>query len=133
MFVDRLENTRADKEERGIITQAFLYRCLNYAEMAEKLYESLSEIDNSSKAGKNINFNLLTYISKFEYDYGRNILPKLKELESKEKKSKSDEEKIEIIKELRSKFMEEIDDKQGNFLTKYMRIVLNYIIYLNRK
>ena len=61
------------------------------------------------------------------------ILPKLKELESKEKKSKADEEKIEIIKELRSKFMEEIDDKQGNFLTKYMRIVLNYIIYLNRK
>ena len=132
-FAERLQRIYGNKEERGIITQAFLYRCLNYAEMAEKLYESLSEIDNSSKAGKNINFNLLTYISKFEYDYGRNILPKLKELESKEKKSKADEEKIEIIKELRSKFMEEIDDKQGNFLTKYMRIVLNYIIYLNRK
>lgn len=132
-FAEKLQKIYGNKEERGIITQAFLYRCLNYAEMAEKLYESLSEIDNSSKAGKNINFNLLTYISKFEYDYGRNILPKLKELEYKEKKSKADEEKIEIIKELRSKFMEEIDDKQGNFLTKYMRIVLNYIIYLNRK
>ena len=46
---------------------------------------------------------------------------------------KDKEEKVEIIKELRNKFMEEIDNKQGNFLTKYMRIVLNYIIYLNRK
>ena len=46
---------------------------------------------------------------------------------------KDNEEKVEIIKELRNKFMEEIDDKKGNFLTKYMRIVLNYIIYLNRK
>lgn len=152
-FAEKLQKIYGNKEERGIITQAFLYRCLNYAEMAEKLYESLSEIDNSSKAGKNINFNLLTYISKFEYDYGRNILPKLKELESEIQKNrkklekvkdnqeknniakiiKDNEEKVEIIKELRSKFMEEIDDKQGNFLTKYMRIVLNYIIYLNRK
>ena len=152
-FAEKLQKIYGNKEERGIITQAFLYRCLNYAEMAEKLYESLSEIDNSSKAGKNINFNLLTYISKFEYDYGRNILPKLQKLEyeigkNKEKLEKvrnneeknniakiikDNEEKVEIIKELRSKFMEEIDDKQGNFLTKYMRIVLNYIIYLNRK
>ena len=61
------------------------------------------------------------------------MLPKLRELETKEKKSKEDEEKIEIIKELRSKFMEEINDEEGNFLTKYMKIVLNYIIYLNRK
>lgn len=132
-FAERLQRIYGNKEEKGIITQAFLYRCLNYTEMAEKLYESFLGIDNNSKAGKNLDFNLLTYVSKFEYDYGRNILPKLKELESKEKKSKADEEKIEIIKELRSKFMEEIDDKQGNFLTKYMRIVLNYIIYLNRK
>ena len=132
-FTERLQKIYGNKEKKGIITQAFLYRCLNYTEMAEKLYESLLEIDNNSKAGKNLDFNLLTYVSKFEYDYGRNILPKLKELESKEKKSKADEEKIEIIKELRSKFMEEIDDKQGNFLTKHMRIVLNYIIYLNRK
>ena len=101
--------------------------------MAEKLYKSLLEIDNNSKAGKNLDFSLLTYISKFEYDYGRNILPKLEELESKAKKSKEDEEKIEIIKELRNKFIEEIDNRRGNFLTKYMRIVLNYIIYLNRK
>ena len=152
-FAERLQRIYGNKEEKGIITQAFLYRCLNYAEMAEKLYESLSEIDNSSKAGKNINFNLLTYISKFEYDYGRNILPKLEGLESEIKKNKEKlekvidnreknkivkiikdkEEKVEIIKELRSKFMKEIDNKKGNFLTKYMRIVLNYIIYLNRK
>ena len=152
-FAERLQRIYGNKEEKGIITQAFLYRCLNYAEMAEKLYESLSEIDNSSKAGKNINFNLLTYISKFEYDYGRNILPKLEGLESEIKKNKEKlekvidnkeknkivkiikdkEEEVEIIKELRSKFMKEIDNKKGNFLTKYMRIVLNYIIYLNRK
>ena len=132
-FAERLQKIYGNKEEGEMITQTFLYRCLNYTKMAEKLYESFLGIDNNSKAGKNLDFNLLTYVSKFEYDYGRNILPKLKELESKEKKSKADEEKIEIIKELRSKFMEEIDDKQGNFLTKYMRIVLNYIIYLNRK
>lgn len=132
-FAEKLQKIYGNKEESGIITQTFLYRCLNYTEMAEKLYESLSRVDKSNKAGKNIDFNLLTYVSKFEYDYGRNMLPKLRELETKKKKSKEDEEKIEIIKELRSKFMEEIDDKQGNFLTKYMKIVLNYIIYLNRK
>ena len=132
-FAEKLQKIYGNREERGIITQAFLYRCLNYTEMAEKLYKSLLEIDNNSKAGKNLDFSLLTYISKFEYDYGRNILPKLEELESKAKKSKEDEEKIEIIKELRNKFIEEIDNRRGNFLTKYMRIVLNYIIYLNRK
>ena len=152
-FAEKLQKIYGNKEERGIITQAFLYRCLNYTEMAEKLYESLSGIDKSSKAGKNIDFNLLTYVSKFEYDYGRNILPKLKELESEIQKNrkklervkdnqeknkitktiKDYEEKVEIIKELRSKFMEEINEEKGNFLTKYMKIVLNYIIYLNRK
>ena len=132
-FAEKLQKIYGNREESGIITQTFLYRCLNYTEMAEKLYESLSRVDKSNKAGKNIDFNLLTYVSKFEYDYGRNMLPKLRELETKEKKSKEDEEKIEIIKELRSKFMEEINDEKGNFLTKYMKIVLNYIIYLNRK
>ncbi len=152
-FAERLQKIYGNKEERGIITQAFLYRCLNYTEMAEKLYESLSGIDKSNKAGKNINFNLLTYISKFEYNYGRNILPKLKELESEIQKNrkkleklkdnqeknkiakiiKDNEEKVEIIKELRNKFIEEINEEKGNFLTKYMKIVLNYIIYLNRK
>ena len=152
-FAERLQKIYGNKEERGIITQAFLYRCLNYTEMAEKLYESLLGIDNNSKAGKNIDFNLLTYVSKFEYDYGRNILPKLKELESEIQKNrkklekvkdnqeknkiakiiKDNEEKVEIIKELRNKFIEEINEEKGNFLTKYMKIVLNYIIYLNRK
>ena len=152
-FAERLQKIYGNKEEGEMITQTFLYRCLNYTEMAEKLYKSLSGIDKNSKAGKNIDFNLLTYISKFEYDYGRNILPKLKELESEIEKNrkklekvrdneeknkivkiiKDKEEKVEIIKELRNKFMEEIDNKKGNFLTKYMRIVLNYIIYLNRK
>ena len=152
-FAEKLQKIYGNKEERGIITQAFLYRCLNYTEMAEKLYESLSGIDKSNKAGKNINFNLLTYVSKFEYNYGRNILPKLKELESEIQKNrkklekvkdnqeknkiakiiKDNEEKVEIIKELRNKFIEEINEEKGNFLTKYMKIVLNYIIYLNRK
>ena len=152
-FAERLQRIYGNKEEKGIITQAFLYRCLNYTEMAEKLYESFLGIDNNSKAGKNLDFNLLTYVSKFEYDYGRNILPKLEGLESEIKKNreklekvidneeknkitkiiKDYKEKVEIIKELRNKFMEEIDNKKGNFLTKYMRIVLNYIIYLNRK
>ena len=152
-FAERLQRIYGNKEEKGIITQAFLYRCLNYTEMAEKLYESFLGIDNNSKAGKNLDFNLLTYVSKFEYDYGRNILPKLEGLESEIKKNKEKlekvidneeknkivkiikdkEEKVEIIKELRSKFMEEINEEKGNFLTKYMKIVLNYIIYLNRK
>lgn len=152
-FAEKLQKIYGNKEDRGIITQAFLYRCLNYTEMAEKLYESLSGIDKSNKAGKNINFNLLTYVSKFEYNYGRNILPKLKELESEIQKNrkklekvkdnqeknkiakiiKDNEEKVEIIKELRNKFIEEINEEKGNFLTKYMKIVLNYIIYLNRK
>ena len=152
-FAEKLQKIYGNREERGIITQAFLYRCLNYTEMAEKLYKSLLEIDNNSKAGKNLDFSLLTYISKFEYNYGRNILPKLKELESEIQKNreklekvkdnqeknkiakiiKDNEEKVEIIKELRNKFIEEINEEKGNFLTKYMKIVLNYIIYLNRK
>jgi len=112
-FAKKLQQIYENREERGIITQAFFYRCLNYIEMAEKLYKSLSGIDKNSKAGKNVDFNLLTY----------KIVKIIKD----------NEEKVEIIKELRNKFMEEIDDKKGNFLTKYMRIVLNYIIYLNRK
>lgn len=131
-FAEKLQKIYGNEEEKGIITQAFLYRCLRYTEMAEKLYTSL-KIEEGSKAGKNIDFSLLTYISKFEYDYGRNILPKLEKLQKKENKNKEDVEKIEIIEELRKKFTEEIDNKKGNFLTEYMKIVLNYIIYLNRK
>ena len=71
-----------------------------------------------------------------EIEKNRKKLEKVRDNEEKNKIVKiikDKEEKVEIIKELRNKFMEEIDNKQGNFLTKYMRIVLNYIIYLNRK
>ena len=113
-------------DEKSIITQAFLYRCVQYVNMSEKIYEDL-------KNGKNPDFSLLTYISKFEYDYGRNILPKLQKIKDKDKQTKEDTEKIETINELKKKFTEEINIERGNFLTKNMKIVLNYIIYLNRK
>ena len=135
-FAEKMKMLYGNEEDKKIITQAFLYRCLIYTEMAENLYKSL-KIKDGSSAGKNIDFSLLTYVSKFEYDYGRNILPKLEKLQKKENKSKEDSKKIEIIieiiEELRKKFTEEIDNKKGNFLTEYMKIVLNYIIYLNRK
>ena len=59
-FAEKLQKIYGNREESGIITQTFLYRCLNYTEMAEKLYESLSRVDKSNKAGKNVDFNLLT-------------------------------------------------------------------------
>ena len=122
-FAEKLQKIYGNKEERGIITQAFLYRCLNYTEMAEKLYESLSGIDKSSKAGKNIDFNLLTYVSKFEYDYGRNILPKLKELESEIQKNrkklervKDNQEKNKITKSSMDILFEKMEENKDVFI-----------------
>ena len=74
------------------------------------------------------------YIAEVKRNSGMKMQMEVKsEGTSQDRKSHPSKEKVEIIKELRNKFMEEIDDKKGNFLTKYMRIVLNYIIYLNRK
>ena len=51
-----------------------MYRCLKYTDMAEKFI-------------KNKDVMSLTYVSKYSYDYSRNISAKLERIESKEIKT----------------------------------------------
>ena len=81
----------------------------------------------------------LKYISDFTYDLARNIVPRLKE-EYKNNKNLSSKEIDEKIKkdrritELMKYFgIETINNKDNfKFLINYMRVVLNYVVRLNR-
>lgn len=112
-----------------IYNQSFLYRLLTYTDMAEKYLDT--------KNGK-----YLKYISDFTYDIGRNIVPKLKEKYKNEKLSEDEiREKIkndEIIKKLTDYFsIDTIFDEKAkhrkDFIGKYMRVVLNYVVRKNRE
>ncbi len=65
----------------------------------------------------------LTYVSKYSYDYSRNISAKLERIESKEIKT--------VIDNFDGYFREILEE--NSFLTSYMRILLNYVVYKNRK
>ena len=99
-----------NEEKENLITQAFLYRCLKYTDMAEKFI-------------KNKDVMSLTYVSKYSYDYSRNISAKLERIESKEIKT--------VIDNFDGYFREILEE--NSFLTSYMRILLNYVVYKNRK
>lgn len=127
-FIDKNYSSMGEKTNK-IYNQSFLYRLLTYTEMAEKYLET--------KNGK-----YLKYISDFTYDIGRNIVPKLKEKYKNENYSKEQlEEKIkndETIKRLAEYFSIEaiFDDtniSKKEFLGKYMRAVLNYVVRKNRE
>ncbi|RRD40016.1 type III-A CRISPR-associated protein Cas10/Csm1 [Leptotrichia sp. OH3620_COT-345] len=105
----------SDVQNKKILSQGFLYRNYRYVKMAEKFWEQ-------SEKG-NPDFRLLTYISKFEYDYGRNIREKLEKLKKEEIK--------ELMKVYKEHFNEEITEKA--FINNYMGIVLNYVLNANRK
>lgn len=128
-FADFIDKNYCGKENNKIYTQSFLYRLLTYTEMAEKYL--------LTKNGK-----YLKYISDFTYDVGRNIVPKLKEKYKKEKYSEKElEEKIkneEVIRRLEEYFSIEaiFDEKEKlkrEFIGKYMRVVLNYVVRKNRE
>lgn len=84
----------------------------------------------------------LKYISDFTYDIGRNIIPKLKEKYKKENYSEEELlQKIkeeEVIKRLTDYFsietiFNENEKYKKEFVNKYMRVVLNYVVRKNRE
>ncbi len=133
MFAEFIDKNYSKKDENNkIYNQSFLYRLLNYTEMAEKYL--------ATKDGK-----YLKYISDFTYDLGRNIVPKLKEkykrMDGKKMGEKELEEKIrneETIRKLSEYFsIETIFNNEKKykkeFIEKYMRVVLNYVVRKNRE
>ena len=121
------KNYKTKENDKNLYNQGFIYRLLTYTEMAE-MYK------------KEKNPKYLKYISDFTYDLARNIIPRIKE-EYKKERNLDDKEINEKIKndprisELIKYFgIESIDKKEDlNFLINYMRVVLNYVVRLNRE
>lgn len=113
-FIDK--NMSKNAEDKSLsYSQTFLYRLLHYTEMAEKY-----------RAEKNSKY--LKYLSDFSYDIGRNLVSKLK---NKVKNPLEDER----IARLNDYFgVESVfgDRSKQEFLSNYMRVVLNYVIRKNR-
>ena len=113
-FIDK--NMSKNVEDRSLVySQAFLYRLLHYTEMAEE-YQ------------KTKNSKYLKYLSDFSYDISRNLVPKIK---NKVKIPLEDER----IAKLNDYFgIESVfgDKSKQEFLSNYMRVVLNYVIRKNR-
>lgn len=108
--IKRLIDFLDDNMNKGIFSQAFIYRLLKYTMMAEKYEET--------KDGK-----YLKYISDFTYDISRNLIDR------KIVASTSEE-----IKMLNRYFGIEslVSDDRKNFIGKYMRVILNYVVRKNR-
>lgn len=103
--------------------QSFLYRLLNYTTSLEKYMET-----------KNTKY--LRYLSDFNYDVNRNLLENLKK-EYKDNGEKEDSKKYlsdDRYTELAKYFgIDSIDNRENQkFATKYMRMILNYVIRKNR-
>lgn len=92
------------REKYGI-SQSFIYRLLKYTSMAENYF-------------KNRDSKELMYLSKFEYDISRNIVPKL------------GDNKKEVLGKLIKYFGHEgfVDSRNHEFLCKYMRVSINYAV-----
>lgn len=96
-------------------SQAFLYRLLHYTEMAEE-YQ------------KTKNSKYLKYLSDFSYDIGRNLVSKIKD----KGKVPLEDERIAKLNDyfgIESVFG---DKNKQEFLSNYMRVVLNYVVRKNR-
>lgn len=120
-FVNENFRKGEGSEKEGIYSQSFIYRLLRYTEMAEKYFETK-------------NSKYLKYISDFTYDLSRNIYPKLEVEYKKKNKHKEDIVNDRRITELSKYFGIESLEKLGSkeFLRKYMRVILNYVVRLNR-
>ncbi|SHH49125.1 hypothetical protein SAMN02744040_02139 [Tepidibacter thalassicus DSM 15285] len=102
-------------------SQSFIYRLLSYTNMVEEYVNS--NYEDVSK---------LLYISKFNYDIYRNLIPKIAN-KLGIKNYKKDEEiifKQEEISKLK-KYFDNIPD-ENSFIYKYMKIALNYAVRKNR-
>lgn len=124
-FINENFKSEEETEVKGIYSQSFLYRLLRYTEMAEKYFETK-------------NSKYLKYISDFTYDLSRNIVPRL-EKEYKEKYKNEEDVRKYILTDRRitelSKYfgIESLSKKEDkDFLRKYMRVILNYVVRLNR-
>lgn len=106
--VEKMINFFDKNMKQELFSQSFMYRLLKYTEMAEKYFET-----------KNAKY--LKYISDFTYDVGRNLKEKIKIAENRRE--------IEILSEYFG--LNSITTKK-EFLTKYMRVVLNYVVRKNR-
>lgn len=119
-FIDK--NMSKNMENEGLVyTQSFLYRLLHYTEMAEK-YNGIGIKDNEEKK----NSKYLKYLSDFSYDIGRNLVSKIKN------KNPLEDERISRLNDyfgIESVFG---DGTKQEFLSNYMRVVLNYVIRKNR-
>ena len=100
--VFKLGNRLCEFIERKELSQSFIYRLLNYTEMAEK------SLDNKEN---------LIYASKFEYDITRNVIEKL-----------DDKNRAKEIWNLLSGYFGYESVVKSEFLSKYMRVVLNYSV-----
>lgn len=113
-FIDKNMSKNADNKSLSY-SQAFLYRLLHYTEMAEEY-----------KRTKNSKY--LKYLSDFSYDVGRNLASKLKN----KVKNPLEDERIARLNDyfgIESVFG---DKSKQEFLSNYMRVVLNYVIRKNR-
>ncbi|RDY23795.1 type III-A CRISPR-associated protein Cas10/Csm1 [Romboutsia maritimum] len=102
----------------SIYAQSFVYRLLNYTNMA-----------NEYKSSNGQKLENLMYISKFTYDISRNLVPKIANIYNLDINKKEDKEKLYQKSEIRRlvECFEDID-----FLYRYMNVVLNYAVRKNR-
>lgn len=105
-----------DLMNEELISQSFIYRLLEYTGLAEEYLKDRSRSKN------------LIYISNFEYDVKRNIIDRLKK-DGKEEKAK------EIYRKLAKYFTYSgiVDERTKEFLSKYMRVSLNYAVRMKRR
>lgn len=101
-----------------IYAQSFVYRLLNYTNMAKEY-----------KLSNYQNIESLMYISKLEYDISRNLLPKIASRYNLDINNKEDREKAYQKKEVK-RLYKYFNDRE--FLYSYMDVVLNYAVRKNR-
>lgn len=96
----------------GVLTQSFVYRLKTYANMMEK-YAYNQDIEQ------------LSYMSKLEYDLGRNF---------KGKSCNGNQDKLEeTLNMIRTLYgMKDLNNLNIKFGAKYLKVILNYIVYKQR-
>lgn len=116
------------KLKAGVYSQNFIYRLLEYTQMVENY------VDSDYQAVEK-----LMFVSKFNYDIHRNLVPRIAEkLGIKDYKNQRELNRIlkeEEIARLKEHFDNEelgsIPD-ESDFVYKFMRVVLNYAVRKNR-
>lgn len=122
IFLNSAEKYSEYNEIDKVYTQSFVYRLLKYTEMAEK-YSNDKEVWQ------------LSFISKFNYDVQRNLKEKMmKKYNKSEKELSSVPQWSKVWKDFYVlDDNKNIDNNRLEFLSKYMRVILNYAVRKNRK